>query len=88
MWWIPGLLKRFPGLGVLQTTTIVKIEVEETWLHPNLAGRLSADVAMKGHVSEIDFALFQKSLNSQLQQKSESEYDGGSDRTNHKTDYS
>ena len=44
MWWIPGLLKRFPGLGVLPspTNTFVKIEVEETGLHPNSAGHLSA----------------------------------------------
>ena len=38
-------------------------------------------LAMKGQVSEIDFSLFLKSLNLQLQQKSQSEYDGGSDRT-------
>ena len=43
-------------------------------------------LAMKGHLSEIDFALLLKSLNSQLQQKSQSEYDGDSDRTDYTTD--
>ena len=62
--------KQFPGLGVSPspTNTIVGIGVGETWLQPNLAGRLSADVGSKWKdVFEIDFAIF--SLNSQIQTK-------------------